>query len=72
MAAKSADQEWREEIELAIAQLAAGLRQQVNWRPEQQQQVTLEAVVRRARERHAAKEPELETRPHHLPERRAG
>jgi hypothetical protein len=58
----------RQEHELAIAQLAHGLKKTQAWSPEQNGQLTLAAVVKQAQERHAAREQnELGTQP---PERK--
>lgn len=58
------------EIELAIAQLAAGL-SSAGWRPRQQGQLTLARIVDRAQARHQVKELDaFETRPQSAPEQR--
>jgi hypothetical protein len=60
-------------IELAVAQLAAAMRQTVAWRPEQQGQETLARIVREAQERHAAREAQELHRPApKAPEQREG
>ncbi len=69
MAKVTKTQEWQQEIELAIAQLADGLRRTQAWRPEANGQLTLSAVIARAQAR--AGVADSETRPAELPERRA-
>jgi hypothetical protein len=53
-----------EELELAVAQVAVGLRQCVGWKPEINQQQTLSRVIERAQSRHSERErAALEQRP---------
>jgi hypothetical protein len=62
-AKKQTTEEWQAEIELAVAQLAEGLRRMQNWRPDVNGQDTLAAVIARAQARHAGKVTGVETRP---------
>jgi hypothetical protein len=66
-ARKQTTEEWQAEIELAVAQLAEGLRRTQNWRPEVNGQDTLAAVIARARARQVTG---VETRPAAVGEQR--